>query len=331
MTPTAMGPGAEFDLIRRLAGALDRPDGVRIGSGDDAAWLDGDWVVSTDLTVEGVHFRRAWGEPEAWGGRAVRAALSDLAAMAAAPVAVLVSLAGSDDDHASGVLEAVGMGARAAAVHFGAPPIGGDLTRSPGPLVIDVVALGRTPTPLRRDAATPGLDLWVTGPLGGAAAAVRALLAGADLAPSLRERYFRPRPRLAEAAGLVRTGHLRAGLDLSDGVAGDASHLAAASGVGLEIDAAAVPLHPAARAAVGDDEALHLALHGGEDYELLFAAAPDFRAVAPAVQAEFADLALTRIGRTVAGEGVRLRTADGAWHPVARGFDHFAPRADDPR
>lgn len=324
MTGVPLGPGPEFDLIRRFAAGATLPPGVSVGIGDDAACLDGGWVVSTDLTVEEVHFRREWGAPDAWGARAVRAALSDLAAMAASPVAVLLSLAGSADDRASGVLGRVGQGARDAAEACGAPLIGGDVARSPGPITIDVVALGRTADPLLRSGARPGDELWVTGRLGGAAAAVRMLGEGREVPEALWERYARPRPRLAEAAWLAATGTLRAGLDLSDGLSGDARHLAAASGVALEIEEGRLPLDPHAVAAMGEPAARQLALSGGEDFELLFAATPELFGHAVDFRRRFPEVSLTRVGRISAGDGVRLCAADGRTSPAPRAFDHFS-------
>lgn len=323
MTSSALGPGAEFDLIRRWTTGSTPPSGVSVGTGDDAACLEGGWVVSTDLTMEEVHFRRSWGAPEDWGGRAVRAALSDLAAMAASPVAILLSLAGSREDRASGVLESVGQGARAAAEALGAAVIGGDLSRSPGPLAIDVVALGRTPSPLLRSGARVGDELWVTGCLGGAAAAVRMLQADARPPEGLWERFARPRPRLAEALWLVGTGAVRAGLDLSDGLAGDAAHLAAASDVGVELREDLLPLDPLARTTLGQEIARTLALGGGEDFEVLLAADASLAAHLDDFGRRFPEVPLTRIGRVVEGGGVWLTDSEGGRRRAPGAFDHF--------
>ena len=286
----ALGPGREFDLIRRLvagAGALE--PGIEVGSGDDAAVLEGGWVVSCDLSLEGVHFERAWLSPEAIGGRALRGAMSDLAAMAAEPVAVLVSLAGSARDHTDGTLAAVGLGVRSAAEECGASVIGGDLTRSTGPLVVDVTVIGRTSNPILRSGAQPGDDLWVTGTLGAAATAVRLHARGLTPDESLRTRFERPEPRLAAARWLAATGFVHALIDLSDGLVGDAGHLAAASGVRLHVEAERVPQDPAAVDLVA-------AVAGGEDYELLFAADPALRTRVAEFEAACPGLALTRIG-----------------------------------
>jgi thiamine-monophosphate kinase len=318
----ALGPGAEFDLIRRfIDDESPLPPEVRVGPGDDAAVLEGGWVITTDLSIEDVHFRRAWLSDREIGYRAGAAALSDLAAMAATPIAVLVSIAaprgGSVD------LEAVQAGVREIAAEVGASVIGGDVSRSPGPLVVDVVALGCTAWPVLRDGAEPGDHVWVTGSLGAAAAAVRAWEAGNEPAPALREAFARPRPRVREARSLVDQEVVDALIDLSDGLAGDAGHVAAASGVRIVLEARHVPVADAARAALGAAGALEAALHGGEDYELCFVTDPG--AVDVAYFLERHGLLVTRVGRVEEGDGVWLEQPDGRVERLGRGgFDHLA-------
>lgn len=321
--PIALGPGGEFDLIRRF---LERcgaaPAEVLVGPGDDAAVLAGDGriVVSTDLTVEGTHFRREWLDPAEIGYRAAAAALSDLAAMAASPVGVLVSLVLPDRDVPDG---AVGVmdGVRQAADEVGAAILGGDVARSPGPLILDLVVLGRAERPVLRSGARPGDELWVTGTLGGAAAAVEAWLAGRAPDPEARAAFAHPTPRIREARWLAERGAIRAMLDLSDGLAGDARHLAAASGVAIVLEPGRVPVHPAA-AATG--AGLRLALSGGEDYELCFAAPAG--AVEPLIvefEREFG-VPLHRVGEVREGAGVFALRADGTTEPlISTGFRHF--------
>jgi thiamine-monophosphate kinase len=317
-----LGPGTEFDLIRNLVGEPGADARVLVGPGDDAAVLEEGWVVTCDLSVEGVHFRRDWMSPEELGGRAMRAALSDLAAMAAEPVAVLLALGGAVADHRSGYLLAVGRGARQVAEALGGSLAGGDVTRSPGPLIIDVTALGRAAEPVLRRGARVGDDVWVTGALGGAAAAVALLNDGREPGPDLRRCLTHPEPRIEVARRLAATGVLHALLDLSDGLAGDAGHLAAASEVAVEVDATLVPVHAGAREALHVERALALALHGGEDYELLFAADPAFRAESEALAHELG-LTLSRVGGVHEGSGVRLRLADGRVVEAGGGWDHF--------
>lgn len=325
-----LGPGREFDLIRALTAGVGSGGGVVEGPGDDAAVLEGGWVVTCDLSLEGVHLRRDWLSPTDMGHRAVGAALSDLAAMAAEPAAVLLSLAGSVDDHRSGFLAEVGRGARTAVEASGARLAGGDVTRSPGPLVVDVIALGRAAHPVLRRGARPGDDLWVTGALGAAAAAIRLLERGEAPGAELRARYARPEPRIAVALRVAATGRVRAMLDLSDGLAGDARHLAAASGVALELDDARIPVDAAASRALGAEAARDAALHGGEDYELFFAAEPAFAREAPELERALG-LPLTCVGRVQEGSGVYLRRPSGERVELAGGgWDHFASGADTP-
>lgn len=316
-----LGPGAEFDLIRRfVADDAPLPPEVRVGPGDDAAVLEGGWVVTTDIAVEDVHFRRAWLSDREIGYRAAAAALSDIAAMAATPVAVLVSLAAPRGGAVD--LEAVQAGVRELARELGASVIGGDVSRSPGPLVVDVVALGCTAWPVLRDGAEPGDDVWVTGSLGAAAAAVRAWDAGETPAPALREAFARPCPRVREARCLVDHELVDALIDVSDGLAGDAGHVAAASGVRITLEASRVPIAEAVRAAFGPEEALELALHGGDDYELCFVTDPG--AVDVDYFRERHRLVLTRVGRVEEGEGVWIERPNGVVERLTRGgFDHL--------
>ena len=317
-----LGAGAEFDLIRRFV-AADRPlpPEVVVGPGDDAAVLEGGWVLSVDVSVEDVHFRRAWLSDREIGYRAAAVALSDLAAMAARPIAILVSVAaprgGSVD------VGAVQTGIRELAGSVDAAVIGGDLSRSPGPLFIDVTALGRAEAPLLRTGARPDDEVWVTGTLGASAAAVRVWDGGDDPDPELRDAFARPRPRIAEARALAAGGIARALIDVSDGLAGDVGHLAAASGLRVTLDAGAVPVAPSAIAALGAGTAFDMALHGGEDYELCFVARPG--SVDRAAFLRDHATPITRVGRVSEGEGVWLHDWEGETHPLARGgFDHWS-------
>ena len=160
-----LAPGAEFDLIRRFlphAPRLGRQD-VRVGPGDDCAVVTGNGIaLSTDLSIEGTHFRREWLSPHEIGCRAASAALSDLAAMAARPIGVLVSLAVSEtdaDEFAVHVME----GIHDAVERVGGVVLGGDLTRSPGPVVVDLTVIGETAEPVLRSGAKVGDEVWVTG------------------------------------------------------------------------------------------------------------------------------------------------------------------------
>lgn len=321
--PPRLGPGREFDLLRRVFARLPNvaAAGVEVGPGDDAAVLAPDagsrLVLTTDLAVEGVHFRLDWvTEGEAFA-RAVRAALSDLAAMAAEPVGVALSAAVPSSAEPQRVEDALVHAAEAAAAH-GAALLGGDLARGGHEWMLDVVAVGRASRPVRRSGARPGDELWVTGTLGGAASAVRAWARGAAPRDDARARFVAPVPRLAGARALAERGIPSAMVDLSDGLVADAGHLSAAGGVAIEIDAGDVPVFPGAER---DD-----ALGGGEDYELLFTAA------AGSVEAVRAELEgalgapLRRIGRVVVGDGVRVFEGGRPLALAHPGYDHFRDR-----
>jgi thiamine-monophosphate kinase len=326
----ALGSGPEFDRIRGFLRDLAAAPGVRVGPGDDAAVLDDGTVLSTDLSVEGVHFRLDWISPVDAGRRAAAAALSDLAAMAARPVGLLASVAAPPPGT---LADALMEGVREAAEAAGAPLLGGDLTRAPtgGPSLVDVVVVGRTSRPLLRSGARPGDRLWVTGRLGAAAAAVEAWARGEEPDPAAARAFRDPRPRIAEARWIRDRLGATAGLDLSDGIGGDAGHLAAASGVGVELDGDALLALAHRTGAPADDDraALDRALHGGEDYELLVAL-PE--SLVPSGVEEFRrrfDLSLSPVGRVVPDPGVRLRPPGGGdLVPLRRGgWDHFAPGA----
>lgn len=319
-----LGPGREFDLIRRLVGPRGLlPQGVILGPGDDCAILEGGVVVSVDLSVEDVHFRRAWISLEEAGYRATAAALSDLAAMAAAPLGVLLSMAvrAEEAEHAAASFQ---RGASDACLREGIPILGGDLSRSPGPAVLDVVALGRTDAPLLRQGSRPGDEVWVTGFLGMSGAAVESWIRGEDPPPALREAFARPVPRIREGRWLAERTHLHAGIDLSDGLAGDAGHLASASGVALIIESETLPFTSELESFLGRrDACLHFALRGGEDYELCFTAPAGAvaRLVEPFMQAF--GIPLTRVGRVEEGTGVRVEGPPGLEGLSTGGFSHF--------
>lgn len=307
---TRLGPGREFDLVRvMMARWGERARGI----GDDATVLDvptGERVVlSTDTSLEDVHFRREWLSPEEIGWRATAAALSDLAAMAANPLGVLVALTLPPewiDD-----LGALAEGIAASAADAGAPIVGGDLTRGER-LAITVTVIGSAANPLRRIGAQAGDTLWVTGQLGGPALAMEAWGEGRQPTPEARSRFARPVPRIREAQWLLRAG-ATAGIDISDGLGGDAAHLAAASAVRIAIDADAVPL------ASGAD--VSTAQRSGEEYELLVTTRTPFDT--GAFQRDFG-LPLTRIGAVEEGAaGVDLLIG-GERVASPAGYDHFS-------
>lgn len=322
----------EFHRIRDMldvASRLPRPPELELGAGDDAAVLRpaaGEaLVLSTDLSIEGVHFRREWLTWETIGYRAAAAALSDLAAMAARPLGALVSVALAPELEPI-VYEQLATGFAEALSTAEAALIGGDTSRSPGPAFVDVCVVGAAADPIRRTGAEPGDQVWVTGRLGGAAAAVLAWQSALEPHPSARRRFERPRPRWRESRWLAERGVVRAAIDLSDGLVGDARHLARASGVGLRLRADTVPLDDALEGWNDEGVARRIAAGGGEDYELLFVA-PVGRVdgVRTAFESAF-DLELTRIGDVTEGFGVSWidRAGEPVDPPAPAGFDHFA-------
>lgn len=308
---SALGAGREFDLIRQFLDKTKRrahPD-VRVGPGDDCAVI-GDFALSADTSVENVHFRRDWLNAAEIGYRAAAAALSDLAAMGAQPVASVVSFSFTRDD-ATGWAQDVMAGATRVIEEYGAMLVGGDVTRIDGAASIDVVVIGRVTNPVLRSGARPGDEVWVTGLLGGSGAAVAAWQRGEEPVPATRERFAHPVPRVREALWLRERVTLHAMIDLSDGIAGDARHIAAASGCRVVIDAAALPAHP--------DAQLGQALRGGEDYELCFTVAPgELARIAPRFEAEFG-VPLTKVGRIEPGADVAILHGS-----AGAGFDHFS-------
>jgi thiamine-monophosphate kinase len=315
---TPMADGPEFDAIRAILDGAGSGT-ASVGPGDDGAVLSDGTVVSTDVAVEGVHFRLGWIGPEEAGERAVRAALSDLAAMGAHPVAVFVALSGPDR---AGLIRA-GVGVRRGAEDFGASLLGGDLSHAAGPLTIGVTVVGGLAghRPWCRSGARPGDAVWVTGDLGAAAAAVQSWSAGGDPEPGARERFVRPVPRFGMVDALRGHLHPTAAIDLSDGLAADARHLAAASGVEIVVEQERVPVAPAVTAGRDPDAALGIALGGGEDYELLLTG-PDRAGAAAAIEAA-TGIPVTRIGRVGAGRGAFLESSNGARRPLDGGYAHW--------
>jgi thiamine-monophosphate kinase len=314
MSKLASGP--EFDFIRAVLQETRRSHPlVRVGPGDDCA-IVGELALSTDASVEGVHFRRDWLDADEIGWRAVAAALSDLAAVAAEPIGVLVSIVMLPGDRAD-FARSVMRGAVAAAEANDAVLLGGDTTAG-DMLMLDVTAVGRATHPVLRSSAKPGDEIWVTGRLGGSAAAVAAWQARRDPSAAARARYARPSPRLREARWLHERAELHAMIDLSDGLFGDVAHIAAASTCRIVLDKASIPLDEGAHANYEQ------AVTGGEDYELCFmAAAGSIEAVNAEFEREFS-LLLSHVGRVETGSGIWQRDADGIVLQVeARSYQHF--------
>ena len=307
---TTLGAGREFDAIRAL---LVRWGSLAAGIGDDCAVLDvpaGERLcVSTDSSVEGVHFRREWLTPAEIGYRATMAALSDLAAMAARPLGLLVALAAPTAWRTS--LDGIADGIGAAARDGGAPVLGGDTTGGER-LALTITVLGAAAEPVTRGGGRAGDALFVTGRLGGPRLALDALEAGRVPDRAHRDRFARPRARLLEARWLAGRG-ASALIDVSDGLLGDAAHLAAASAARVTIDLQRVPCVAGARPLD--------AAASGEEYELLCAAP----ATIDAAEFERAfGVPLTGVGWLAAGPP-GVDAMDGPTRvDLPRGYDHFS-------
>ncbi|MGY0797675.1 thiamine-phosphate kinase [Lysobacter sp. A286] len=343
---------AEFDLIDRIRSRAQSRDDVVLGIGDDAAIIQVpagfQLVVCTDTLNAGVHFPLDTA-PVDVGWKALAVNLSDLAAMAATPAWCTLSLSMPSDDPAwlDGFLD----GFLALAAEHRVALIGGDTTR--GPLSVSVTAHGLVEPcrALRRDGAQVDDDLWVTGTLGDAAAALALLLPGAgplllkrddesntaarepsdrstaqegeraQAIESLRPRLDRPTPRVAIGRRLGSLAH--AGIDISDGLLADLGHLCRASSVGAEIELDALPSSSALARAFDLPQRWDIQAGGGDDYELCFSAPVSARESINALAAQTATT-ITRIGRVIAGEGVLALEADGRqWHPPRTGYTHF--------
>lgn len=305
----------EFGLIETIAAALPRGAATIVGIGDDAAVLaapDARVVATTDLLVEGRHFRRDWSGPAEIGAKAAAQNFADVAAMGAVPVALLVGFAAPGDLAVAWVRDLV-TGLADECARAGATVAGGD-TSGADTILLAVTALGdlRGRDPVTRSGARPGDVLAYAGVLGESAAGLALLEAGRTGPAALLAAHRRPAPRYAagpEAAALGAT----AMIDVSDGLLADAGHLAHASGVQIDIDTALLPSHPglaAAAAALGRPGALEWMLTGGEDHALAATFPPD-RALPPY---------WTVIGQVRAGQGVLV---NGAAVTGRAGWKHF--------
>lgn len=317
----------EFDFIRRyLVHQPNRPD-VVLGIGDDAAIVRAqagqDWCISADMLLAGRHF---FGDerPEDIAHKIVAVNLSDMAAMGAVPSWILLSAALPELDEAW--LTPFCQGLFAIAAEYGVALIGGDTTR--GDYVFNLTIAGQVPTgtALRRSGAHVGDDVWVSGQVGLAAAALQHRLGELSLPPALLQRcnrsLQRPTPRISTAVGLRSLAH--AALDVSDGLAQDLSHVLRASGVGARILAHHIPGDADLQRLLPPAQYRQLVLAGGDDYELLFTAAPAERAAIEAL-ALSTGVPLSIIGTITAQSGV-LNIIDEKGEPIVlckQGFDHF--------
>jgi thiamine-monophosphate kinase len=310
----------EQALIARIRSRIPpAPSFVVVGIGDDAAVVEPERnaleVLTTDSQVEGVHFDCALVSPADIGHKALAVNLSDMAAMGALPRVALLSLVLPPAWPVANV-DALVDGMIALAQRARISIVGGNIARSPGPLIVDVTVTGSVHRRriLTRSAARAGDELYVTGSLGGSAAGLRILAQNPASTDIVVDRYRRPEPRTRFGLMLGRNQAARACIDLSDGLADGVRQIGNASGLGAIIDAGALPLEGGAT--------LRDALSGGEDYELLFAVSPRQRSRLTSVRRLVKDLSVTRIGR-LTSDRTMLLGRDGSTEALPAGFSHF--------
>lgn len=345
-----VGEFGEHPLLARLLARLPRTSPtVLVGPGDDAAVLaavrNERLVVTTDAVVEGVHFSRAFSSPGDIGHKALAVNLSDLAAMGATPRWALLSLilpGALTVDDAEGLVD----GVAALAKRHGVAIVGGNITRTDGPLVVDVTAGGDVAPRkwLTRSGARAGDEIFVSGSIGGAAAGLAMLQSGdrgavsgdagrGDRGSGVADciaKHRRPEPRVRLGVAVARARAAKAAMDLSDGLADALRQVAAASDVGVRVDAGLVPIDEAARqwwTSRGIDPVV-AAVSGGDDYELLFAVARRNGGALRSVQRQMAEPPLTRIGVFTKDPRERVLVIGTKEVALPEGYEHFAPNAE---
>lgn len=316
-------PLAEKALISRLRRAARRRNAhLAAGIGDDCAVIrvpaGEEALVTTDFSLEGIHFRREWHPPEVVGHRCLTRGLSDIAAMGGKPLVAFLSLAlprRLSQDWVDRFLR----GFLALADEFKVSLAGGDTAESPAEILADIIVLGSVPKgkAIRRSGAKVGHRIYVTGELGGASAALQELFAGHKLRTQDFPRHFHPIPRISVGQVLREKNLASSMIDLSDGLSTDLGHICEESGVGAEIFASQLPL-----ARVGRNKAkvdLRHALHGGDDYELLFTAPRSKR-----VPDRIAGVRVSPIGEVGRGKKMFLIKEDGSRSELKpKGWQHF--------
>lgn len=330
LLPRTVSEIGERALVARVTSRLAMPAWVVVGPGDDAAVIAPERgaldVLTTDALVDGVHFDRRFVPPDAIGHRALAVNLSDLAAMGAMPRAVLLSLVLPDTLDVT-VIDGLLDGLLALAATHNVAVVGGNISRTPGPLMVDITAIGsaKPRRVMTRSGARPGDAVYLTGSVGDGLVGLRSLQAPGDPTPTLcRERYLRPQPRVRAGMLLGRNRAASACMDTSDGLADAARQIAEASGVGITLDASALPIGAEARQwhAAQGQSALDAVLAGGDDYELLFTVRPGHRGRLRNVRRSLGDLPITQVGVVTKERTLSLRT-DGGQHSLPEGFDHF--------
>lgn len=331
----------EFERIKQIRALAESRGGssdlIR-GIGDDAAVFRSvpgfDVVVSTDLLVEDVDFRRDTTQPELLGHKALAVSLSDIAAMGARPRWALLSIGVPEDIWNSDCIDQFYAGFFKLADRYGVKLIGGDLSRTSARIVIDSIVIGECPSnrELYRSGAQPGDQIYVTGYLGDAAAGLRLLERGARLNPdrgarhlvdNLLLRQLQPEPRVGWGLLLGEKQLASAMIDISDGLSSDLTHLCDESDVGALVEASRLPIDEVVSEVCGRRalDPLMLALHGGEDFELLFTVSPEkVRGLPTRVDG----VSITRIGEIkTADEGVRISEGSRVWKLEPGGWEHF--------
>ncbi len=327
----------EFELIEKIRRRARVGAELSLGIGDDCSSIavppDHELLTSTDLLLEGVHFRLDWTDLRSLGIKSVAVNVSDLAAMGARPVSLhlAVGLPGSySDRQVEQFLDGVFVGLD----HYEVSLAGGDTCRSKGPLVISVTVQGfcHSNQLIRRDGAMVGDDLWVSGTLGDSGLALRFLQTNQPISEFLAGRHHRPEARTKLGQQLAKQGLATAMLDLSDGLSGDLRHLLKASGVGATVELERLPLSKEFKAALQKDQSLFdLALCGGEDYELLFTANSGMRDSLEQLSVVM-NLPLSRIGEITSTPELNLVMASGLiYQPRSSAFDHFGSTKDSSR
>jgi thiamine-monophosphate kinase len=337
----------EFDFIARIRSLAQQPDaaGLVRGIGDDAAVLKSvagrDLVVTTDLLVEDIDFQLNTTQPHSLGHKALAVSLSDIAAMGARPRWGMLSVGVPETIWQSGFLDDFYQGYFQLAQRYGVTLIGGDVSRTPDKIVIDSFVIGETPDAgaVFRSGARPGDRIFVTGFLGDAAAGLRLLARGAkphrDTTPDLRQtadahsidrlllRQLQPEPRVGWGLQIGTEKLATAMIDLSDGLSSDLNHLCKESNVGALVDASRIPIDPLVVELSGRRalDPLMLALHGGEDFELLFTVAPDDVEKLPK---RVDGVPLTCIGEIKpATDSIRISEGSRSWILEPGGWEHF--------
>ena len=302
--------------IRRAAAKGGRTTAGR-GIGDDCAVLKiprgHEALITTDFSLENVHFRLEWHPPDSVGHRCLARGLSDIAAMGGVPLAAFLSLALPAELPQSWVDGFVKGFLKLASRHR-VPLAGGDTAQSPDGVLADIIVLGSAPAgeAILRSGARPGDFLYVTGGLGSSTATLNELRDGKKLRPQSHRKHFYPEPRIAVGKFLREKRIASAMIDISDGLSTDLGHICEESGMGAVICADAI-------VNVSGNGELESALHGGEEYELLFSARPTRK-----VPKQIAGIAVTQIGEIVRGRGIKLKAADGRTHILQPGgWEHF--------